>query len=421
MKYKLKKIMTNKKFEIFAISISVMFIIFNVLRAKNTGITYDEAYTYRNYVFSNPFTVFSYIFKPGTLANNHLLNSFFISFFQRLIPIYYNELLIRVPNLLFYIIYLIFAYKLSCMYKHKYSCFGLFVFNYGVHEYFGLARGYGIACSLVLVAVYFLKLWINEKEKFKYLNFSYISLVLACYANTVSLIAFASVLVLSFIILLKNKLILKYMQKSIPYFCIILPSTLLIIKYHFMISSDGLSLYGGTGNFYTNVIVSFFNTYGLNDISNYVSYVFIFLMIIICIKCRKSLLNNPLIFLELIYFGILICMTIITKQMWITGRSLIPFVPIVLLSVMELLDVLKKNLLHILIFISCLIVFVYNFDLNKTREWENDYPVKNVAYSAYRNKNSNLLKPYLNNESTNFYRDKILKYHNYDIYENLER
>ena len=71
----------NKKlyFILYVLLLSGLLFSFTLYRSITTGITYDEAFTYINYVYRKPFYVFSHIFEVGTLANNHLLNSFGMS------------------------------------------------------------------------------------------------------------------------------------------------------------------------------------------------------------------------------------------------------------------------------------------------------------------------------------------------------
>ena len=291
----MKKIFNkNNIFLIAAVIISIALITFSVIRSAKTGITYDEAYTYLTSVYRNPFKVFFALFADNYLANNHILNTFFISAIKLVIPINYNEFLIRLPNILFYVLYLIYSYKLSNKYqsKVKYLLYGLLVLNYGVQEYSGLARGYGMACSCMLVAVYYFKTFIDTK-KFSSLNISILFALASCYANTVSLLGFAPLLILAVIFIIKEHLFKDYMKKvfNILYLLVIGCLTLIIIRYHFMISSDGLPLYGGKGSFFNEVMVSFANEFGFNEYSMIFMIALLLLLFIIVITNFKEIKN----------------------------------------------------------------------------------------------------------------------------------
>ena len=150
-----KKFLKKYGFLIFCLISSLLVLSLTIYRAFNTCLTYDEAYTYLHYAKNFSWKSFSYLIKPGALANNHFLNSLIIAILDRIFGCSYNEFIIRLPNILSYILYLFFGYKISKQYESKYLIMSLFLFNYGAHEFFGLARGYGMAAALVLGGMYF--------------------------------------------------------------------------------------------------------------------------------------------------------------------------------------------------------------------------------------------------------------------------
>ena len=412
----------NKKliFILFVLVISGFLFSFTLYRSITTGITYDEAFTYMNYVYRNPFYVFSHIFKSGTLANNHLLNSFGISCLNTIFNSSYDELIIRLPNIMSYIIYFVFCYLITKDNKYKYSSFLLLALNYGANEFFGLGRGYGMASAFVLGGIYFFKKYLND-DKNILLTLSYLFLLIGCYANTAALIVYASIIFVSLFILIKDKKIFKY---SINQICFLLPIvilTLLVIKYHFMVSSDGLPLYGGSGSFYSDVLVSIFNVYGLplNNIAYVVNGVILILVVILSRKF-KELCKNYLIISGILFFVLVIIITKRTGNMLMTGRCLIPLIPLfimIIIETIELISIKNKVILQLLIIVPILIIFISNFNLKFTREWEDNYIIKDVCYDAYNEKNNNKISEYLDNQTTHFYQKKILTKYNYDIFE----
>lgn len=410
----------NKKFLIFAIVISLTLFGITLYRCSTTSITYDEAYTYMNYVYKNPFYVFGHIFKEGTLANNHLLNSFGISILNTLFHANYNEIIIRIPNVISYLMYFVFAYLITKDNKYKYSSFSLLAFNYGANEFFGLGRGYGMASAFVLGGLYFFSQYIKNKEDYS-LTLSYAFLLLGCYANTAALIAYGAVILVSLYLLIKDKKIFKYSLKQIYFLIPIIAFTLLIVKYHFMISSDGLPLYGGMGTFYTDVLVSMFDVYGLS-LNNIVYIVngLILVLIAILSKNSKKLKSNYLVLSAILFFVLLIITTKVTGNMWITGRSLIPSMPLVIILIIEtieMLDFKHSYILELIIISSIVYVFASNLNLKETRGWQDNYIIKDICYEAYKTKDNSKVKEYRLNETTNFYHNKILIENNYDIYE----
>ncbi len=58
----MKKVM-NRKFEIFCLVVALTCLAICVIRAISTCITGDEAFTYMNYVYDNPFKVFDHVYE----------------------------------------------------------------------------------------------------------------------------------------------------------------------------------------------------------------------------------------------------------------------------------------------------------------------------------------------------------------------
>ena len=412
-----KKAFVYNGFLLYTIVLGGILLIISSYRALNSNITYDEAYTYDFYVHYNPFDCFKdLITDKEILANNHLLNSFFISIVDRVANEPYNEFLIRLPNLIFYLLYIIFSYKICKDYKHKYLYFSLLSFNYGVHEYFGLARGYGIACSLTLTALYFMKLWLKE-EKYKYLNICYYVLLLACYANSVSLLGFASIILFSQLYILKEHSIfenINYLKTQALKLLPLLPMLVLIINYHFKVSSDELIVYGGKDNFFNIVFVSFTSLYGFKTFPATITAVFIVLLVLVLliIKC-KSLSHFGPQYLFIIYLVLLIALTKIFDKMWPTGRELIPMFPIFLFSLFYVLE--KYNIKHVsiefLISSIFLISFFNSLDLTKMREWTNDDNIKAIVYDAMDSNMNIDLSDSEYTYSVEFYRNKYRYIH----------
>ena len=98
----------NKQTNIQLICLVFVFLI--IIKAKLTPLTYDEAYTYLNYVLTKDY------FNLG-LANNHLLSTLlmgFTSLFNN------SELFLRAPSIVSGILYIFLAYKFSVKYNYSY-------------------------------------------------------------------------------------------------------------------------------------------------------------------------------------------------------------------------------------------------------------------------------------------------------------
>ena len=111
-------------YHVFCILTTAILFSISLIRAASTAITYDEAFTYLHY--SQSITGFLQI----GLANNHPLNSFLIYAATLLTGLKYNELVIRLPNLLAYLLYLAIAVQISKRFHYKYLAFSLLCFLY---------------------------------------------------------------------------------------------------------------------------------------------------------------------------------------------------------------------------------------------------------------------------------------------------
>lgn len=419
---RVKKIFVQKKtFMIFAIIIGLIVFSITSYRVFTTGITYDESFTYMNYVFDNPFKVFTLLWSDTVWANNHILNSFLISLVQLITGTSFNIPVIRISGLLFYILYLVMAYNICKDYKGRYAYFLLFALDYGINEYFGLARGYGMCAALVTTGLYFYQNYLKN-NKFKSLNLSFLFMLLSCYANTVALLIFASIVFLTFIKLLKQKELLQYIKKC---FLIIIPIailTLIIIKYHFNISSEGLPLYGATTGFIEDVIVSMLVTHGFNGATKLAVYIIISILLSITIVNIKAILKNNIVQLVIIYFIIYVLAIKISDNMWITGRCLIPTIPLVILGIIQFIETFIKekrtymimNLSIILISIS---TFTTNLNLTHTRDFYDNYIIEEKAFEALDKEDQSIIEPYRENYTSYYYQQKIIKEYGKDIFD----
>ncbi|MBR4826153.1 MAG: hypothetical protein IKZ86_15265 [Spirochaetaceae bacterium] len=418
--------MKNKAnlFFVYCIAMSAILVTITIIRAATTGITEDEAWTYLHWVHHNPLDVLKYLNIKETFfttGNNHILNSFLISFLELFFHHNYNEFVIRLPNVISYIWYLLFAYLITKDTKYKYLNFSLLVLNYGVNEFFGLARGYGMACAFVLGGIYFFKKYLLQKKNYL-LTLSYLSLLTACYASTASLIVFASIICVSFLSLFRDNQFFKYALNQIFFLLPIVIATLIIIRYHFLMTKDDPTIYcGPTGSFYSDVLESLLNVYGFNKrlISHAINLSILFSIVIIAREFDK-LKNSYIILTGGVFFLFFIGLTKVTNQPWMTGRCLIPSMPLLIMMIVEIINVLKikKNMLfQTVLIIPLLIMFGLNLNVKATREWKNHYPLRESCYAVFKNNKDNADILHLRGCGLGqFYREKILKENNYDIF-----
>jgi hypothetical protein len=184
IKDSLSKIIVNlsigDQFRNFSILVGAFVFLIALIRSVTVGLTYDEADTYSSY------TKYWNGFLTINIANNHPLNSFLIYLTTKLTGISFNEFILRLPNVIAFFVYLLLAYKIASGQKYRYFTFSILVLNPYLNEFFGLARGYGIAAMFTLAALMFY----SENPK------NYRKIIIALYLLTLSTTSILSGLVL---------------------------------------------------------------------------------------------------------------------------------------------------------------------------------------------------------------------------------
>src|SRR5680860_1024904 len=166
--------------QLFYLLIALLSIAYVVIRAYVVGVTYDEAWTINGFVPQEFEEIFNNIYPD---ANNHIFNTLLI----KLLFLFDNDslFLARLPNILAFGLYVFYAYKLSYKYLSQFigiGCFLLLLLNPFVLDFFGLARGYGLALGFEMAALYFTIQYFNA-AKMKYSLFALVSAALAVLCN----------------------------------------------------------------------------------------------------------------------------------------------------------------------------------------------------------------------------------------------
>jgi len=143
----------TRKVRLIYLLIGVIFFLYVLIRAVKVGATYDEIVTLQDFC---PLSAFDIFFRARPIANNHVLNTLLIKLFFWL----GNDSLFiaRLPNLLAFISYLYWSYKIAFKNLPRATglgCFALLNCNPFLLDFFGLARGYGLALSFMMAALYF--------------------------------------------------------------------------------------------------------------------------------------------------------------------------------------------------------------------------------------------------------------------------
>ncbi len=402
-------LMTKKKFLSYNSSllfyigcfIALCVFLITVVRAAYTGITYDEAYTYL--VYAKDFDILDPSLMKSmftdSFANNHWLNTILIHFFQSIFGLYYDEFIIRLPNLIFFFFYLccsLFMLKKKIL---SFFPFLLLTCNYYLDEFFGLARGYGISASIVLFGLLFYKKWKKEGcEHHSTLTLCFFLFILSAYAQTVTLLITASLGLTALVHLVKKKKFLPYLKSQWPFLIPISLFALLILIYHFFVSDNDKPLFSSDYSFFDSFVRSYVRMFIHNEGYNYqvgrlLSFVFLLSLILMIIKKHWSF-QDFMVPLAL-YIFLLLLVEFLFHKGYFTERLLLPAYPFLVFGFVESLVYLYRFIQGYLPFskylegaaLACmatavLLLFVKKVDITYTRDWYDDYSLRWQTYTT---------------------------------------
>ena len=342
----------NKQTNIQLICLVFVFLI--IIKAKLTPLTYDEAYTYLNYVLTKDY------FNLG-LANNHLLSTLlmgFTSLFNN------SELFLRAPSIASGILYIFLAYKFSVKYNYSYLILFIFLLNPLIIDFFSLARGYSISTTLNLTSIY---LYVYSDNKFKY-PFIVFLLWLSSLAIFINLVTLFIVIFLNYF----------FQKKAIKNIYVNITNALFIvlswpiINWVFEITKENKPLYGNEIEIllFERVVTvfGFVGTYFVNSIL--LCIVFVCLTLFIYFKFYS--VSKIKTFSTVLFFLTLICLIVIPVifgRPFPVNRVLIPFIPIFQLLLVSIFGEIDDHVSKIVIIFLLLFNFIFSYNLEESLVW----------------------------------------------------
>ena len=408
-------------FQIYCVLIGLFVFSVTLFRAATTCMTYDESYTYMYYAMNFSF---DQIIKPqNNLANNHILNTMMIFLFDKIFGAKYNELVIRMPALISFAVYLYGSYYISKTHKLRYVLFPILTMNYYLNEFFGLARGYSIAATFILLSLIFgCKYYKTHQSDRRSIAASIIFAILASFSNTISLLYLFCLVVIILIFLLRNKLcVFLIMKEYIILIIFSFTAVLYLLFFHYSVTVTGKPLYGG--HEISNVFNYGFSWMLFRDGKRLLQCFLLFILICGIIISKGRLFGNYDFILTGLLYVMLIFPFLILRMPFPLTRLLLPFWPVLAVGftavISEICEGVKKiKLLPAAAVITLsLLVFSYSsqFDLKKTFDWGRDYKIRDIAYASYAANEKIPLDRY-DSETWMFYRQKIIYFHGFDIF-----
>ena len=383
--------------------------VITLIRSAVTAITYDEAYTYLFFVRENmldPEFLSKLFSKEGCIANNHWLNSFLIFFVSRFIKtsyreFAYNEFMIRLPILTLYAIYLFSVCKNFRKKNISFTMLILLVGNYYLNEFYGLARGYGMANTFIfLLCMSYLDWKHSGFSEMKYLIFAMIYGILAVLSNTIVLLLYPAIGLVCFYRLLTTGNFEKFLKKSGIVLVVFAAVCLLMFKYHLNISSEGKPLYTGeTAGFFDCFVKGYLEMFIPSQKPLFtIAVLFTGLTGLSLLIINKRIIELDFSVMMIIFVFTNLIMEMVFHKGYITNRILLAFYSFVILAICELFSETWKakpvcRFNHILrnagsaaSVVLCVLVvisFSSRIELRGTRDWSWDYKYRTYVDGSY--------------------------------------
>lgn len=324
-----------KSFEdVVSVLLGTVVFVWVVFQAAYMDMTYDEAYTYMNTGrIQDVWKIYQF-----RIANTHVLNSLLMTLTTLFFP--YNDFAIRLPAVLLAGFYISTAISLSKQFKNRLIFLGLLLLFYYFTTYLSMARGYGMSAAFLLASIFVYK----NKNLFNqwYLWLAYLFL-LAMYANYVAIPIILVMGAYIFVFDFKWKLP-EIPKKKLRW---ILGLFLLGVYGFFSVTREGKPLYGAYEEGIIEAIPYDFISRFLGNPELQVEYItpITFLIVgLVVIFFFVSKFNNPIGIITIGTFTLIIVMAWIGNKPLPTGRVLLPFWPLVVVSLMELLEPIVTRL-----------------------------------------------------------------------------
>jgi hypothetical protein len=360
-----KKI-SAEPFKVFGLTVGFFVLMVAVSRAANTGMTRDEA----TMCFDVVFPGIPEALMRSQYLNNHMLNALFIRIVLFITRTKYNEFFIRLPGLVFYGVYLLFAYRTAKQRKHPYVVFLLFSANYYLNEYFSLARGYGMAAACMLAAFCFFNRWKIDRENKRLFHYFMIWCALGALANGIALYTIFCVLLVIMVKYRKNIIKLS----NLPYFLVFL----FVASYLVFVSRPTMpgKPIATTRSLYDSIITAVFGTFSLSSQYAALALFIIFACILVYLMI-KTKGKNDYGWIYIIFIGISLLSNVLLGRGYPLSREMIPFYPVMVFVAADALEYMAPNrMAKFTLVLAALLLcfqFVMQTNVRGTKDWMEDY------------------------------------------------
>lgn len=233
----------TEKYILFATGLALFVFIF--ARAAMVPLVGDEVGTFYLYIQNHNFLPY----QAHWDANNHLLNSALSVAFTKLFG--NAEWVLRLANVIFFPLYLFYAYKLAGLLNNKVLQWAVILCLWFAHnfiEFFGYCRGYGMSMAFLLGALYYTACFINTPK----IRLGLVALafnMIMVFANLSLLNTFLLINATVFFVALLNYTTINKLRLALGFLVLtVLPGAFFVV-YSFELKKRNLLYYGSTDSF----------------------------------------------------------------------------------------------------------------------------------------------------------------------------
>jgi hypothetical protein len=419
------------------IAAGVLLFAYTFTRACLLSITWDEAYSYLEFVRNGIVFPDQY---GNMSANNHLLYTWLEIHLTNWLGT--SEWVLRLPSLLAHLLFLVYSAKLVKQLDNRWlalSAFLIINLNPYLLDFFSLARGYGLSIGLMMVSIYYLYIFHKEfANKFAVISVFFAALsVLANYVMLNYCLAVLGVLVLlqayhSFHSTdVKSKLLFFLRNLSIP-LLIFLLLLALVLPISLKLRAAGALFFGGDNGFWKDTVHTIidrslyelnYNCWFQRSIKGYLVLALLAAAVFAGIQfSRKKITGNALFLVtSILLIGISAASTIVQHYLlgtlYLMERTALFLVVLFTVLLVFFINELSRERRWIaaigyLSALAIVIHFLCAFNLNYTLEWKPDATTKEMLADLEKIKeipkekdNIRISIPLLFETDINFYRD----------------
>lgn len=422
--------------------LALLLLTYTVIRAAVLSITWDEAYTYIEFVRNG-------VILPGKYemmsANNHILNTIGMILFSKMFGV--SEFALRIPNVIAHFIFLFYSAKLVRKIDQPLLVICAFVIlnvNPYMLDFFCLARGYGLSLGMMMASIYYLSAFCSEEDQQKTKN-AFVAMLFAALAvlsNFVLLNYFVvlfGLIFLTFIYFAATKALWRgerfsfFIKGTLPSLILLCVLLWFVIPVTFKLKEAGALFFGGERSFWSDTISTIvdrsFYELGYNYWFQRIAKAIVFIVLIgatiytLITPVKKASRGKALFLTTLILLiGLCSLSTIIQHHLmgtpYLLDRTVlflvVLFSLIFVFFLAELLQ-LKKAVLFIGLISAAFLLFHFfmTFNFQYVLEWKYDADTKQMLADLNEQKTIPVGKetisigiPLTFDPAINFYREK---------------